>query len=382
MKRLFKTILGAAAVALMYSCAVTPVRTLSGLDRANFVSSVNGKATDLYTLTNAGGMEVCVTNFGGRIVSVMVPDRNGEMKDVVLGFDNIANYADKVNSPSDFGASIGRYANRIKNGVIVVDGETIQLPKNNFGHCLHGGPDGWQYQVYDAVQPDGSSVVMTMVSPDGDSAFPGNVIATVTMKLTDDNAIDIRYEAVTDRKTVVNMTNHSYFNLSGDPSRRVDNHILYINSDTYTPVDHTFMTTGEILPVEGTPMDFRTPVAIGDNIRNFNFQQIMFGNGFDHNWCLNTAGDDTQVAARAYCPETGICLEVFTDEPGVQFYSGNFLDGSCTGKNGIVYQQSTAFCLETQKYPDTPNKPDWPSAFLEPGQKYTSHCVYRFSIMK
>ena len=382
MKRLFKTILGAAAVALMYSCAVTPVRTLSGLDRANFVSSVNGKATDLYTLTNASGMEVCVTNFGGRIVSVMVPDRNGEMKDVVLGFDNIANYADKVNSPSDFGASIGRYANRIKNGVIVVDGETIQLPKNNFGHCLHGGPDGWQYQVYDAVQPDGSSVVMTMVSPDGDSAFPGNVIATVTMKLTDDNAIDIRYEAVTDRKTVVNMTNHSYFNLSGDPSRRVDNHILYINSDTYTPVDHTFMTTGEILPVEGTPMDFRTPVAIGDNIRNFNFQQIMFGNGFDHNWCLNTAGDDTQVAARAYCPETGICLEVFTDEPGVQFYSGNFLDGSCTGKNGVVYQQSTAFCLETQKYPDTPNKPDWPSAFLEPGQKYTSHCVYRFSIMK
>lgn len=382
MKRLFKTILGAAAVALMYSCAVTPVRTLSGLDRANFVSSVNGKATDLYTLTNAGGMEVCVTNFGGRIVSVMVPDRNGEMKDVVLGFDNIANYADKVNSPSDFGASIGRYANRIKNGVIVVDGETIQLPKNNFGHCLHGGPDGWQYQVYDAVQPDGSSVVMTMVSPDGDSAFPGNVIATVTMKLTDDNAIDIRYEAVTDRKTVVNMTNHSYFNLSGDPSRRVDNHILYINSDTYTPVDHTFMTTGEILPVEGTPMDFRTPVAIGDNIRNFDFQQIMFGNGFDHNWCLNTAGDDTQVAARAYCPETGICLEVFTDEPGVQFYSGNFLDGSCTGKNGVVYQQSTAFCLETQKYPDTPNKPDWPSAFLEPGQKYTSHCVYRFSIMK
>ena len=382
MKRLFKTILGAAAVALMYSCAVTPVRTLSGLDRANFVSSVNGKATDLYTLTNASGMEVCVTNFGCRIVSVMVPDRNGEMKDVVLGFDNIANYADKVNSPSDFGASIGRYANRIKNGVIVVDGETIQLPKNNFGHCLHGGPDGWQYQVYDAVQPDGSSVVMTMVSPDGDSAFPGNVIATVTMKLTDDNAIDIRYEAVTDRKTVVNMTNHSYFNLSGDPSRRVDNHILYINSDTYTPVDHTFMTTGEILPVEGTPMDFRTPVAIGDNIRNFDFQQIMFGNGFDHNWCLNTAGDDTQVAARAYCPETGICLEVFTDEPGVQFYSGNFLDGSCTGKNGVVYQQSTAFCLETQKYPDTPNKPDWPSAFLEPGQKYTSHCVYRFSIMK
>lgn len=382
MKILYKTMLAVAAAVLAHSCVTAPSQTLSGLSRDNFISEIKGKATDLYTLTNSGGMEVCVTNLGGRIVSVMVPDRNGEMKDVLIGFDNVANFADNVNTPSDFGASVGRYANRINQGRIVIDGETIQLPQNNFGHCLHGGPEGWQYQVYDAVQPDESTVVLTMESPDGDANFPGAVTAVVTMKLTDDNAIDISYEAVTDKKTVVNMTNHAYFNLSGDPTRRVDDHLIQINADAYTPVDATFMTTGEILPVEGTPMDFRNPVAIGQDIKNFEFEQIRFGNGFDHNWCLNTAGDDTQVAARVYCPETGICLEVFTDEPGIQFYSGNFLDGTSIGKNGIAYQQSTGFCLETQKYPDTPNKPEWPSAFLEPGQKYTSHCVYRFSTIE
>lgn len=382
MNRIFKTFLSMAAGALVNSCATAPDKTLSGLSGDDFIAEFDGKKTALYTLTNAAGMEVCVTNFGGRIVSVMVPDRDGNMKDVVLGFDNVANYADKVNTPSDFGASIGRYANRINQGRIVIDGETIQLPQNNFGHCLHGGPDGWQYQVYDAVQPDKSSIVLTMHSPDGDSGFPGEVTAVVIMTLTDDNAIDIRYEAETTAKTVVNMTNHAYFNLSGDPTRRVDDHLMQINADCFTPVDSTFMTTGEILSVENTPMDFRQPSAIGSDIKNFGFQQIRFGNGFDHNWCLNTKGDDSQVAARVVCPDTGICLEVFTDEPGVQFYSGNFLDGTCTGKNGIVYEQSVAFCLETQKYPDSPNKPEWPSAYLEPGQKYSSHCVYRFSVVE
>lgn len=382
MNRIFKSFLSIAAVALVNSCATAPVQTLSGLSGDDFIEEFGGKKTALYTLTNAAGMEVCVTNYGGRIVSVMVPDRDGNMKDVVLGFDNVANYADKVNTPSDFGASIGRYANRINQGRIVIDGETIQLPLNNFGHCLHGGPDGWQYQVYDAVQPDKSSIVLTMHSPDGDSGFPGEVTAVVTMTLTDDNAIDIRYEAETTAKTVVNMTNHAYFNLSGDPTRRVDDHLMQINADCFTPVDSTFMTTGQILSVENTPMDFRQPSAIGSDIKNFEFQQIRYGNGFDHNWCLNTKGDDSQVAARVVCPETGICLEVLTDEPGVQFYSGNFLDGTCTGKNGVVYNQSVAFCLETQKYPDSPNKPEWPSAYLEPGQKYTSHCIYRFSVVE
>jgi aldose 1-epimerase len=192
MKILYKTMLGVAATVLAHSCATAPSQTLSGLSRDNFISEIKGKATDLYTLTNSGGMEVCVTNLGGRIVSVMVPDRNGEMKDVLLGFDNVADFADNVNTPSDFGASVGRYANRINQGRIVIDGETIQLPQNNFGHCLHGGPEGWQYQVYDAVQPDESTVILTMESPDGDANFPGAVTAVVTMKLTDDNAIDIR----------------------------------------------------------------------------------------------------------------------------------------------------------------------------------------------
>ena len=208
-------------------------------------------------------MEVCITNFGGRIVSIMVPDKNGEMKDVVLGFDSIADY---INVPSDFGASIGRYANRINQGKMVLDGDTIQLPKNNFGHCLHGGPKGWQYQVYEANPIDETTLELTRFSPDGDANFPGNLTAKVLFKLTDDNAIDIKYSATTDKKTVINMTNHSYFNLSGNPSKAATDHILYVNADNYTPVDRTYMTTGEIVPVKDTPMDFTTPKAVGGTL--------------------------------------------------------------------------------------------------------------------
>lgn len=382
MNTFFKAMVLAASVAVMHSCASAPALTLSGLDPERFNADAGGKQTALYTLSNASGMEVCVTNFGGRIVSVMVPDRNGEMKDVVLGFDNVANYMDKVNTPSDFGASVGRYANRLNKGVVTIAGETIQLPVNNFGHCLHGGPEGWQYQVYDAEQKSDSVLVLTMDSPDGDSGFPGAVKAVVTMTVTSDNSIDIVYEAETDRTTVVNMTNHSYFNLSGDPSQPITDHVLYVDADTYTPVDDTYMTTGEIAEVEGTPMDFREAHEIGQDIRNFDFEQVKFGNGFDHNWCLNTNGDDTKVFAKVVCPSTGICLEVLTNEPGVQVYSGNFLDGTCVGKNGVTYEQHAGLCLETQKYPDSPNKPEWPSAYLEPGQKYYSHCVYRFSVVE
>ncbi len=336
----------------------------------------------MFTLTNGNGMEVCVTNFGGRIVSVMVPDKNDSLRDVVLGFDNVANYIDSVNTPSDFGAAIGRYANRINQGKIVIDGDSIQLPTNNFGHCLHGGPQGWQYQVYEGKQVNDSTLTMTMHSADGDACFPGAVTAVVTYTLTSDNAIDIKYEATTDKKTVINMTNHSYFNLSGDPTRDITDHILYVNADNFTPVDSTFMTTGEILPVKDTPMDFTTPHAISEGVTDSTFQQVKFGNGFDHNWCLNTAGDDTQLAAKVTCPSTGISLEVYTNEPGIQVYTGNFLDGSVTGKKGITYNKRAAICLETQKYPDTPNKPEWPSAVLEPGQTYFSHCIYKFTVEK
>lgn len=377
-----KLVFGAGAmIALMSACTpkTQETLTLSGLNPDNFQTEVNEAKTQLYTLQNAAGMEVCVTNFGGRIVSIMVPDKNGEMKDVVLGFDSIADY---INVPSDFGAAIGRYANRINQGQIVLDGETIQLPINNYGHCLHGGPKGWQYQMYEGTQLNDSTLSLVMHSPDGDANFPGNVTATVTYTLTGNNAIDIQYEATTDKKTVINMTNHSYFNLSGDPKNSVTSDILYVNADNFTPVDSTFMTTGEIVPVAGTPMDFTTPKEIGKEINNYDYIQLKNGNGYDHNWVLNTAGDETKVAAKLVCPATGITLEVYTNEPGIQVYTGNFLDGTVTGKKGIVYNQRAAICLETQHYPDSPNKPEWPSTVLEPGQTYKSHCIFQFGVEK
>ncbi|MBP9586905.1 MAG: galactose mutarotase [Bacteroides sp.] len=369
------------ATILLCSCNSKPKTelTVSGLNPKDFQTEVNNAQTNLYTLKNKAGMEVCITNFGGRIVSVMVPDKNGEMQDVVLGFDSIADY---IHIPSDFGASIGRYANRIAQGRIVLDGDTIQLPQNNFGHCLHGGPQGWQYKVYEANPIDDTTLELTLHSPDGDENFPGNVTATVTYKLTDDNAIDIKYSATTDKKTVINMTNHSYFNLSGNPAHAATDHLLYINADSYTPVDSTFMTTGEIVTVKETPMDFTTPKTIGQDIANYDFVQLKNGNGYDHNWVLNTAGDITQVAARLSSPESGIVLEMFTNEPGVQLYTGNFLDGTVAGKKGIVYNQRASVCLETQHYPDSPNKANWPSVVLEPGQTYHSECIYKFSVEK
>ena len=353
-------------------------KTASGLEPANFRTEVDGKQTDLFVLKNKNGMEVCITNFGGRIVSVMVPDKDGVMRDVVLGFDSIQDY---IKFPSDFGATIGRYANRINQGKITVDGVEYQLPRNNYGHCLHGGPKGYQYQVFDARQLSSQVLELTYLSKDGEEGFPGNLTCKVTFSLTDDDAIDIRYSAETDRTTVVNMTNHSYFNLDGDPSKSNSDYLLTIVADAYTPVDSTFMTTGEIVSVEGTDMDFRTPTAVGARIDN-DFEQLKNGKGYDHNWVLNTKGDVTRPCATLESPSTGIVLDVYTNEPGIQIYAGNFLDGTLTGKKGIVYGHRASVCLETQKYPDTPNKPEWPSALLKPGEKYDSHCIYRFSVKK
>ena len=324
-------------------------------------------------------MEVCITNFGARIVSIMVPDKNGNMTDVVLGFDNIEDY---IQIPTDFGASIGRYANRIGQGKITIDGQEIQLPKNNYGHCLHGGPTGWQNQVFKANQKDDKTITLTIESPDGDNNFPGNVIANVTYTLTDDNAIDIRYDAITDKKTIINMTNHSYFNLNGDPSVNSMNQILYLSADSITPVDDTFMTNGTMVAVADTPFDFNTPKAIEADVNNFDCEQIKFGKGFDHNWVLRAKGDINQVAAKLSSPITGISLEVYTNEPGIQVYTGNFLDGTVKGKKGIVYPQRASVCLETQHYPDSPNKPHWPSVILEVGKIYQSRCIFKFGIEK
>ena len=369
------------AVAALLMAACTPKAekaTDSGLLQSNFRTEVDGKKTDLYILRNKNNMEVCITNFGGRIVSVMVPDKDGQMRDVVLGFDSIQDY---ISKPSDFGASIGRYANRINQGKFTLDGVEYQLPRNNYGHCLHGGPQGFQYRVYDAVQLNPQELQLTYVAKDGEEGFPGNITCKVVMKLTDDNAIDIQYEAETDKPTIVNMTNHSYFNLDGDAGSNAE-HLLTIDADYYTPVDSTFMTTGEIVPVEDTPMDFRTPMPVGERINDFDFVQLKNGNGYDHNWVLNAKGDINRRAASLKSQKTGIVLDVYTNEPGVQVYAGNFLDGSLTGKKGITYNQRASVCLETQKYPDTPNKPEWPSAVLRPGEKYMSQCIFKFSVDK
>ncbi len=360
------------------------VATRSGLYPNDFEANINGKRTHLYTLSNSKGMEVCLTNFGARIVSIMVPDKRGTLRDVVLGYDNIAQYADYQHFGSDFGAAIGRYANRINQGRIIVDGKTVQLPRNNYGHCLHGGFTGWQYQVYDGQQLNDSTVEMSLVSPDGDNGFPGTVCATVRYTLTADNAIDIRYEATTDKKTVINMTNHSYFNLNGNPSQHCENQLLYINADRYTPADTTYMPTGQMLKVAGTPMDFRKPTPLSKDINNQRFAMTRNAHGFDHNWCLNTwhngQPDESTVAASLYSPKTGIMLQVFTNEPGIQVYTGNFLDASFAGKHGYRYPKHSAVCMETQHYPDSPNHPEWPNVWLETGKKYSSHCIYKFSV--
>lgn len=385
MKDLRLVALAGMSALMIAACSTGKVEqklTKSGLDPEKFRSEYRGDSTALYTLTNASGMEVCITNFGGRIVSISVPGKDGAFKDVVLGFDSVQAYYPETNG-TDFGAAIGRYANRINQGKFTLDGKEYQLPQNNFGHCLHGGTDmgtrGWQYRVYKVESSNDSTLVLSIDSPDGDNGFPGNVKATVTYTLRADNALDISYSATTDAPTIINMTNHSYFNLSGDPNKPVTDQVLTINASNFTPVDSTYMTTGEILPVEGTPMDFRNAKLVGAEIEKFDYEQLKNGNGYDHNWVLNTKGDDTVEAASLYCPATGIFLQVYTNEPGIQVYSGNFLDGTLTGKGGVVYKQRTGLCLETQKYPDTPNKPQWPTAVLRPGEKYNSHCVFKFS---
>ena len=356
--------------------------TKSGLNPENFNSVYRGDTTALYTLVNSEGAEACITNFGGRLVSLMVPDKDGNFKDVVLGFDSVQAYYPE-NNLSDFGASIGRYANRINQGRFVMDGDTIQLPQNNFGHSLHGGGEmgdlGWQYRVYKANQLNDSTLVLTIVSPDGDNNFPGEVTAQVVYSLLPDNTLDIQYQATTDKPTIINMTNHSYFNLSGNPTIPVTDNLIYVNASGYTPVDSTYMTTGEIATVEGTPFDFRQQRPLGENIKDFDNEQIKNGNGYDHNFVLDTNGDLTVPAAELYSPESGILLTMYTTEPGVQIYSGNFLDGTQTGKNGVVYNQHAGVCLESQHYPDSPNKPEWPSVRLNPGETYNTHTVYKFS---
>ncbi len=361
--------------------------TVSGLNPAKFDTVLQEKKVQLFTLKNQNGMEVCITNYGARVVSLVVPDKDGKPTDVVLGFDNIAQYADTLNSPTDYGSSVGRYANRIKNGKFTLNGQEYQLKQNDGPNCLHGGgTTGWMHKVYDAEQIDERTLKLTIVAEDGENGFPGTITAVTTYKVTDDNMLDITWEAETDKETIINQTNHNYYNLNGDFTQPGYDMVLYVNADNFTPSDKLYIPTGEIRPVEGTPMDFRTPRAIGDSIKS-TYDQIQNAGGFDHNWCLNTykdgKGDDTQVCASLYSPKTGILMEMFTNEPGVQVYSGNFQgignELNIQHKHG-PYPQHVSVCLESQKYPDSPNKKDWVQPTLKPGEKYYSRAAYKFSI--
>ncbi len=346
----------------------------------NDFGTANGAPVQIYTLTNDKGVEARITNYGATLVSLKVPDRSGAFADIVFGFDTVDGYI-QTPPPPYFGATIGRYGNRIGGAKFILDGKTYTLDKNDGANSLHGGAHGFDKVNWTATpvtSPDGESLELTYLSKDGDGGYPGNLSVTVTYTLSDDNEVRIHYAAATDQDTVVNLTNHSYFNLSGPGSGEILDHVLTLNADRFTPVDAGLIPTGELRKVEGTPFDFRQPHAIGERI-NADDEQIKLGRGYDHNWILNRSGDGLQPAARVLDPKSGRVLDVLTDQPAIQFYTGNFLDGSFKGKGGKPYQRRGALCLETQHYPDSPNHPDFPSTVLKPGQKYDTTTVFRFS---
>jgi len=352
----------------------------SGIERRTFGKMADGKTIDLYTLTNSRGMRVAITNYGGVVVSIAVPDRKGTFADVVLGFDNLEGYQGKQ---PYFGALVGRYANRIGNARFKLHGVEYKLPANNGPNSLHGGLQGFDKQVWTAREIAGMqpTLELTYLSKDGEEGYPGNLRAKVVYSLSEDNALRIDYTAMTDKDTVVNLTNHSYFNLAGEGNGDILKHEITINADRFTPIDSTLIPTGELRNVDGTPFDFRKPAPIGARI-DADDEQIKFGKGYDHNFVLNRSGAGLSLAARVTDPESGRALEVLTTQPGLQFYTGNFLDGSVRGKSGKAYGRRSAFCLETQHFPDSPNKPSFPSAALEPGETFRESTVYRFSTSK
>jgi len=356
--------------------AQTPAKHKTGVQEQPF-GTEGGRPVTLYTLTNAHGVEVRTMNYGGIIVSIRVPDRKGEFADIVLGHEKLEGY---IPNPPYIGAIVGRYANRIANGTFTLDGKTYTLPKNDGPNTLHGGTDKtFNKVVWDgAPLKDKTGVSFSYLSHDGDDGFPGNVKVKVTYTLTNDNELVIDYEATADKATPINLSQHSYFNLAGEGTGDILNHEVMLNADRFTPVDKNLIPTGELRPVKGTPMDFTTSTRVGSRIDD-NYEQLVLGHGYDHNWVINRKGPGLTLAARVYEPTSGRVLEVSTTQPGVQFYTGNFLDGTVIGKHGHVYKRRYGLCLETQHFPDSPNHSDFPSTILKPGQTFHEKTVFKFS---
>jgi aldose 1-epimerase len=355
----------------------TPTNTVGTISQAPFGKTADGTPVEIYTLRNARGCEARIMTYGGIVVSLKVPDKDGNFGDVVLGYDKFDDYV--KNNPF-FGALVGRYGNRIARGKFTLDGKEYTLAVNSGLNNLHGGPVGFDKRVWKAttlLTADGPALQLNLLSKNGDQGFPGNLNVTATYTLTADNGLLLNYTATTDKPTLCNLTQHSYFNLAGKGD--VLNYLVYINADKFTPVDNALIPTGELKPVEGTPFDFRKPTAVGARI-NADNEQIKFGSGYDHNWVVNKPLGKLGLVARVTDPTTGRVMEVLSTEPGVQFYTGNFLDGSITGKGGWVYQKRNGLCFEPQHYPDSPNHPQFPSAELKPGETYQNTILYRFSV--
>jgi aldose 1-epimerase len=370
---------------IVIRCAAPEKKLADGVrlpDPQSFSSVIDAKKVGLFTLKNDSGMRVDITNHGGRIVSLLVPDKNGVFDDVVTGYHSLKEYL--VTSQPYFGSLIGRYGNRIANGKFSIGNKEYQLPINNGPNHLHGGPGGFHSVIWETDPLADNSLRLSYLSPDGEEGYPGNLKVTVTYSLTNANELIIEYKAITDTPTVINLTNHAFYNLAGEGNRPIHDHLLMINADYYTPVNQNLIPTGIVDPVAGTPFDFTTLMPIGERIEE-DHPQLVFGNGYDHNYVLNknaNTSDEPQLAATVIEPVSGRRMDVYTTEPGIQFYSGNFLNGSETGKRGEAYHFRTSFCLETQHFPNSPNQPNFPSTLLLPGETYQQVTKMVFGVQK
>lgn len=375
MKRLI--LFGLFAAMLIIGCEKNMESSVIPVHRENFQVMHDGKQVDLFTLKNSNGMTVQLTNYGGKLVSILVPDKDGNMGDVCLGYESAEEY---INGTASLGATIGRYANRIAGGQFELNGQVYQLFKNNGPNTIHGGKKGYRFVVWDAEPIDDQSVELSYLSPDGEEGFPGTLLVKVRFTVTDDNELKLDYTATTDKPTVLNLTNHAFYNLKGEGQADVLDHVLQVNADQFTPTDETAIPTGEFRDVAGTPFDFRAPKPLGQDIDAEN-QQLAFAGGYDHNFVLNKAEGELAFAARLSEPTTGRVMEVFTTEPGLQVYTANALTGEGTdiGKGGKSYGPRSSVCLETQHFPDSPNQPEFPSTVLNPDETYTSTTIYKFS---